>query len=64
MKSDCPICKGLGWVCENHPDKPWDPAIGCQCGGAGVPCDCQGPQDGIDEPDVSEIIKKGPQLKN
>ena len=19
----CPICFGIGWVCENHPDKPW-----------------------------------------
>jgi hypothetical protein len=26
-----------GWVCENHPDKPWDKELGCECG-AGVPC--------------------------
>lgn len=26
----------MGWVCEEHPDKPW-PHDGC--GGAGMPCD-------------------------
>jgi hypothetical protein len=25
-----------GWVCENHPDKPW-PSV-CDCG-AGMPCE-------------------------
>lgn len=32
----CPNCGGEGWVCENHPDRPWP--SGCQCGGAGEPC--------------------------
>ena len=36
----CPVCLGLGWVCENHPDRAWDTDIGCECG-AGVPCECQ-----------------------
>jgi hypothetical protein len=37
----CNICQGIGWVCENHTDKPWDETIdgGCQCG-AGQPCEC------------------------
>ena len=32
----CPICKGERWVCENHPNQPWN-ASGCECG-AGEPC--------------------------
>ena len=32
----------IGWVCEDHPDKPWDGASdredACHCGGAGLPC--------------------------
>ena len=28
---NCPRCAGLRWVCENHPDHPWD---GKCCGGA------------------------------
>jgi hypothetical protein len=36
----CKICKDLGWVCENHPDKTWDELNGgCECG-AGMPCKC------------------------
>ena len=23
MNENCPICRGIGWVCENHPDKPY-----------------------------------------
>ncbi|TWB66650.1 hypothetical protein [Bradyrhizobium sacchari] len=34
----CTICDDTGWVCENHPDRPWDGPRGCTCGGAGVPC--------------------------
>lgn len=35
----CKKCQDEGWVCENHPDKPWDRSMagGCQCG-AGMPC--------------------------
>lgn len=39
MDSDCPVCKGEGWVCENHEDTPWGDGEGC-CGGAGMPCRC------------------------
>lgn len=31
----CAGCED-GWVCENHPDRPWP--SGCKCGGAGMPC--------------------------
>jgi len=34
----CARCEDLGWVCENHDDKPWrDGPGGCECG-AGAPC--------------------------
>lgn len=39
--SRCANCEGSGWVCENHPDRPWEgataPGEGCGCG-AGAPC--------------------------
>jgi hypothetical protein len=50
----CKICFGLGWVCENHPDKVWDRDIGCECG-AGAPCECNA-AGGIDQPDTSAIL--------
>lgn len=38
---ECPICRGEGWVCENHPNKVWGAGYenGCECG-AGMPCRC------------------------
>ena len=38
MEKYCPICFGLGWVCENHPHKPWEGERACNCGGDGAPC--------------------------
>lgn len=56
-KPTCPICLGLGWVCENHPHLPWTAeAHGCQCG-AGMPCECNR-ADGMDEPDASKVIEQ------
>jgi hypothetical protein len=34
----CALCEGCGWVCENHPDRPWEGKDACTCGGAGMPC--------------------------
>ncbi|OPH83855.1 hypothetical protein B2M20_04930 [Nitrobacter vulgaris] len=39
MKDSCPICRGIGWVCERHPDRPYDDEAGCACG-YGAPCRC------------------------
>ncbi len=40
--SECEVCGGARWVCEDHTDKPWDGASNrpdaCHCGGAGMPC--------------------------
>lgn len=27
---NCPICFGIGFVCENHPDRAWSEELGCQ----------------------------------
>lgn len=39
---NCEKCNDTGWVCENHPDKPWETGEDndCDCGGAGMPCEC------------------------
>jgi hypothetical protein len=42
---------GIGWVCENHPDRAWDRELGCECG-AGIPCKCND----ADEPDTSGVL--------
>src|SRR6478752_1743148 len=34
----CLVCEDCGWVCENHPDQPWQGPHACACGGAGAPC--------------------------
>jgi hypothetical protein len=34
----CAHCDNKRWVCENHPDRPWEGVNACTCGGAGMPC--------------------------
>jgi hypothetical protein len=51
MDKHCKFCFGLGWVCENHPEKAWDDELGCTCG-AGMPCHCND----SDPPDTSRVI--------
>ncbi|SHH20212.1 hypothetical protein SAMN05443248_4046 [Bradyrhizobium erythrophlei] len=34
----CSLCEDCGWVCESHPDKPWEGEHACTCGAAGAPC--------------------------
>ena len=31
----CLVCEGCGWVCESHPERPWEGEHACTCGGAG-----------------------------
>jgi hypothetical protein len=59
MDKKCPICFGLGWVCENHPDRAWDEHFGCQCG-AGMPCECNR----ADPPDTSQVIQEIPETRH
>ena len=59
INPNCPICFGIGFVCENHPDRAWSAKLGCQCG-AGEPCACNRSPDinaGIEGPDASHIIE-------
>jgi hypothetical protein len=49
MNPRCPICLGVGWVCENHPDLPWSDELRCQCG--------SGPED---DADTSEAFDGDP----
>lgn len=35
---NCFRCEDSGWVCENHPDCPWQGEHACGCGAAGAPC--------------------------
>jgi hypothetical protein len=34
----CSLCEDFGWVCENHPERPWEGKHACICGAARVPC--------------------------
>jgi hypothetical protein len=34
----CFRCDDCGWVCENHPERPWQGPNACECGGAGMRC--------------------------
>jgi hypothetical protein len=34
----CSLCEDSGWVCESHPDRPWEGKHACTCSGAGAPC--------------------------
>lgn len=54
MNLDCSVCHGARWVCENHPDRPWDTPDGCRCGGAGMPCETCNPCDHEHPPQMPE----------
>jgi hypothetical protein len=32
----CALCEDTGWVCENHPDTPWNGEHARSCGSAGM----------------------------
>ena len=54
------ICDNGGWVCENHPDRPWSGTSkrADACGGAGMPCEACNPSGGIDEPPSKSPIAR------
>src|SRR5262249_33759713 len=41
----CFQCEDCGWVCESHPERPWEGSHACGCGGAGMPCPICNPSD-------------------
>ncbi len=34
----CTLCEDSGWVCEAHPQMPWEGPDACKCGAPGMPC--------------------------
>jgi hypothetical protein len=43
----CAQCEDCGWVCEDHPDRPWEGSHACSGGGVGAPCPaCNVPHEG------------------
>jgi hypothetical protein len=47
LNMKCALCEDCGWVCEAHPDRPWEGKDACTCGGAGAPCpSCNAPENG------------------
>jgi hypothetical protein len=47
MTIKCNQCEDCGWVCENHPDQPWQGTPACPCGAPGAPCPaCNAANDG------------------
>ena len=53
---DCEVCLGIGWVCENHPNRAFSAECGCQCG-AGMPCECVRAH-GLEQPDQGQAIQE------
>jgi hypothetical protein len=45
----CTTCSDSGWVCEEHPVRPWDGDHACGWGAAGMPCVRCNPSD-LDNP--------------
>jgi hypothetical protein len=33
----CSVCRGSGWLCDEHPTQPWEHG---DCDGVGVACTC------------------------
>lgn len=49
--AECFRCDGSGWVCEGHPDLPWEGPRACGCGAPGDPC-----------PECNELAGETPRL--
>lgn len=57
----CPLCNDSGWVCEEHPNHPFEHTIlWIECRGAGMPCKCNTHNPPWNYPDKTRTeIKKG-----
>jgi hypothetical protein len=58
----CLNCDNTGWVCEEHPDRPWRGTSqredACDCVKVGMPCEACNPSGGIDEPPAISPIAR------
>jgi hypothetical protein len=53
----CKRCEDCGWVCEEHPGRPWAGPHACGCRAAGMPCPrCNTPAEG-EEPRMPDGFK-------
>jgi hypothetical protein len=50
MMNDCPRCLGSHWVCEAHPERPWEGEYACGCGAPGMPCPLYNASDELNPP--------------
>jgi hypothetical protein len=59
--TSCARCQDIGWVCENHPDRPAEGEHACSCGGAGMLCPaCNVPEDpGVPKGFKTKFDKRG-----
>ena len=61
MTTECRVCGGTGWVCEDHETKPWGDVStsddACHCGGAGAPCPVCNPSDRDNPPKMPDGYK-------
>jgi hypothetical protein len=56
-ETKCAVCHDTAWVCENHPDKPWDGPHACPCGAPGAPCPACNAINDRDAPRMPEGFK-------
>ena len=55
----CSLCEDCGWVCETHPDRPWEGEHACTCGAAGAPCPrCNGRRGSADAEGLLNRIRQ------
>ncbi len=55
----CKECHDTGWVCEEHPSKPWTGTRGCGCGAIGLPClRCSSDADWDADPERAPALTK------
>jgi hypothetical protein len=60
----CASCRDTGWVCERHPDRPWegDGAPGCcSCGAPGMKCQACDP-DKVDDVALGDMFPEWPHV--
>jgi hypothetical protein len=57
MIMNCLLCEDCGWVCKNHPERPWEGVHACTWGSAGMPCPACNPVHEGSEPRLPDGFK-------